>query len=88
MVILSWTVSSRDDVQDVQVSREAWMPGATAAAKRTGMYLPRVMDKVTILCTTHLLIDPLFNDLCHALWLLYYHRLGHIQIRFILIRLW
>ena len=33
-----------DDVQDVQVSREAGMPEATAAVERTGTYLQRVLD--------------------------------------------
>ena len=48
--MLSRTVGRMDDVQDVQVSREARMPGATAAADPTGMYLRRVLESVTISC--------------------------------------
>ena len=36
-----------DDVQEVQVSREAWMPGATAAVERTGTYSQRVPESTT-----------------------------------------
>ncbi len=46
-----------DDVQEVQVSREARMPGATVAAERTGTYLPRVLESTRSVCSTWVFRD-------------------------------
>ncbi len=40
-------VSRKDDVQEVQVSREGRTPGATVAVERTWMYLQRTMKLQT-----------------------------------------